>query len=364
MLKKITVIALIVMLVMLLTTAVLAPFAVSQVAEQVTTVVDTYSTQKERLTIPAEGVKTVSFDHGQWVQSMELLPSPDGEIHVYSDEYAVRDSQFSYSIDKEHGHLEIGRYPLGGWNGLSALTPDNLMVSLSGLFNQNDPSVQLYLPKGIAYDLDSWMVGVNHWKEDEVETYYAEQSGDYNQKEEASIVSPDAQPVEPDKDAANTPDPESDIRKKAVEKATLNNGALLEAARSYADNGDDTAFWDAVSPMLEELADLYAEQVMLSGSENWLEIDLSETFREYMSLQLEESLLEVEQERLEKAYRNNLITKAEYYESDLELDYEQETIENTLDGMDAAEDLLERIERSNGVTTLFVEGFDSDRIMM
>jgi len=149
-----------------------------------------------------------------------------------------------------------------------------------------------------------------------------------------------------------------------VEKATLNNGALLEAARSYADNGDDTAFWDAVSPMLEELADLYAEQVMLSGSENWLEIDLSETFREYMSLQLEESMLEVEQERLEKAYRNNLITKAEYYESDLELDYEQETIENTLDGMDAAEDLLERIERSNGVTTLFVEGFDSDRIMM
>ena len=49
---------------------------------------------------------------------------------------------------------------------------------------------------------------------------------------------------------------------------------------------------------------------------------------------------------------------------DLELDREQETIENTLDGMDAAEDLLERIERSNGVTTLFVEGFDSDRIMM
>ena len=67
---------------------------------------------------------------------------------------------------------------------------------------------------------------------------------------------------------------------------------------------------------------------------------------------------------MEKAYRNNLITKAEYYERDLELDYEQETIENTLDGMDAAEDLLERIERSNGVTTLFVEGFDSDRIMM
>ena len=101
MLKKITVISLIVMVVMLLATAVLAPFAISQVAEKVGTVVESYSIQEERLVIPAEGVKTVSFDHGHYISAVTLLPSPDGDIHVYSDGYAVRDSQFSYSIEKE-----------------------------------------------------------------------------------------------------------------------------------------------------------------------------------------------------------------------------------------------------------------------
>ena len=56
MLKKITVISLIVMIVMLLATAVLAPFAVSQTAEAVTSVVESYRVQKGRLVIPAEGV--------------------------------------------------------------------------------------------------------------------------------------------------------------------------------------------------------------------------------------------------------------------------------------------------------------------
>ena len=358
--KKICIAALIVFLVSLVAGAVLAPIAIADIAESTGPVNQAHSQMEERFSLSAEGIKTVSFDNGSYIRTMRIKPSPDDQIHVWSDGYVALSSQFSYAMNSEMGHLEVGRYEKLGHDSVSWLSRSNLPLMLARAFNRETPSVELYLPQGVAYDMDSWSVGMTE-VDPEVEVYYAHQTGEYNQLEEAPIVPPDAEPAAPEEHMPDVPVSETDIRKIAVERATESNGALLEAARDYAETGDEQAFWDAVSPIISELAGLYAEQAMLADGAVWQGIDLQSAFEQYMTLQTAESLLELKQERLEKAYRDGLILKVDFYEQDLELDSEQELLEEERDAMEEMEELLERIERSNGVTTLLVEGFDADR---
>ncbi len=363
MLKKITVISLIVMIAMLLATAVLAPFAVSQVAEAVGTVVETYSTQEERLVIPAEGVKTVSFDHGRWIQSVELLPSPDGDIHVFSDEYAVRDSQFSYSIEPEHGHLEIGRYSTNGWNGLSAISPDNLMISLSSLFNQNDPSVQLYLPKGVAYDLDSWMVGINHWNEAEVETYYAEETGEYN---DGTVYKDGTMFIEPEPDISQQP--VVDVPLTQEEQTALRDsldlaGMNLDGAyQLYLELGDTERLWNDIGTAIDEAHILYQKLLISSGLSADEMVNLAPNIYEVLQLYAEQNQVECDRLRLQRQYRDGLLEKEDFYMQDLELDHREEELDNTLDTSeyDRIEDMIDELEERLGLHTLFAEELDLD----
>ena len=363
MLKKITVISLIVMVVMLLATAVLAPFAISQVAEKVGTVVDAYSTQEERLVIPAEGVKTVSFDHGHYISAVTLLPSPDGDIHVYSDGYAVRDSQFSYSIEKEHGHLEIGRCHRSDLNGLSAITPENLMVSLSGLFYPNGVSVQLYLPKGIAYDLDSWMVGINHWNEAEVETYYAEETGEYNDgtsyKDGTMFIQPEPDiSQQPVADVPLTQEEQTALRER-LDLAGMN---LDGAYQLYLELGDTERLWNDIGTAIDEAHILYQELLISNGLSADEMVNLAPNIYEVLQLYAEQNQVECDRLRLQRQYRDGLVEKEDFYMQDLELDHREEELDNTLDTpeYDRIEDMIDELEERLGLHTLFAEELDLD----
>lgn len=365
MLKKITLISLIVMIAMLIVTAVLAPFAVSQVADAVASVDDAYSIQEERLTIPADGVKTVSFDYGKWIQSVELLPSPDGAIHLFSDGYAVRDSQFSYSIEPEHGHLEIGRYNTGNWNGLSAITPDNLMVSLSSLFNHNEPSVQLYLPKGIAYDLDSWMAGVNHWNEADVDTYYAEETGEYN---DGTVYKNGEMPIQPEPVTPQQPIVEVPLTAEdqtALRDSLESLGNDLRAAYDlYLEEGDGNLLWDDMGSQIDQAHILYQE-LLLSGNPHVSVdemVDLAPRIYEVLHLYAEKNQTECDRQRIQRQYRDGLLEKEDFYMQDLELDRREEELENTLDTpeYDQIEDMIDDLEARLGLHTLFAEELDLD----
>ena len=152
--------------------------------------------------------------------------------------------------------------------------------------------------------------------------------------------------------------PPQDQQITAADQVRNSNDALIDAARSYAQTGDADVFWKAVDPMLDDLSALYGQQMADLNGQN-----MQKEIREYMSLQMEESLKEVEEERLEKAYRDGKLTRSEFEKQEKELERQQEQLENKLDRMETTEEMLERLERGNGTYTLFVEGFDEERIV-
>lgn len=357
MIKKISIVSLIVLIVVLVTGALLAPLAVADVMEATAEIDAAYSQMEERLVIPADGVSTVSFDEGNFIQSVQVMVSPDEAIHLFSNGYIAIDSSFSYSVDYSTGHLELGRYysESSFLRGFSWISRENLPIFLAEALNDVTPQVELYLPAGVAYDLDSWTVG-STTAELGVETYRATETGDYN---DIIISDPiedalDEWEEETLEDSLYRLDAEQ-LRQQTLEAAEKYDERLIEAAMTYYEDGDENAFWEIVEPMYERLASLYDAQLGRSTDEE--SAGYYADFCDYFSVQLQKSLRTLEQQQLEDQWQKNAIAKAEYYERDLELDDDITDLNANLAATESTRQLLDNLEMNNGKITAFVQGF-------
>ncbi len=353
MIKKVSLISLVVFLVVLVSGALLAPIAVADMVEASAEQDAVYGQMKECLVIPAEGITTTSFDEGNFIEHVKVRISPDDKIHLYSNGYTNINSSFSYSINYETGHLDIGRYTENRWNEFAWLSRENLPILLAGIFSESYSTVELYLPAGISYDLDSWMVGTNE-VELGLETYHGYDSealpdeivgGEYDAEYE----------WEEEPDEPQLMDAEQ-LRQQVVEDAEKYNDRLHEAALLYYEDGDEDAFWLVAEPMCERLAALYDAQLGRQNDEESAGYDID--FVDYFHMQLQKSLREVERARLEAQWNNKTIAKADYYERDLELDDELANLNADLVVFESTHQQLVSLEQANGLATGFVGGFE------
>ena len=352
MIKKLSIISLVVLLAALVVGALIAPIAVGDVAKATGNIDANYAPVREQLVIPATGVKTVSFDNGNYIQTVKLHPSPDGDIHVYSDGYTEMDSQFSYALDHATGHLEVGRYLLNNWKSLSWLSRENLPILLARGFNSETPCVELYLPAGVAYDMDSWRVGET-FADPGVETYYARSTGDYNQlteTEEGLLTDETSQAAQEQSQV---------LRDLAAESDEL----LLSLCRRYAADGDEALFWQNAEPLIGSVAAAYAQRAAYAdGLGQWRDMDLETAIFEYMYWVCTQTRLDLEELRLERAYHQGGLTKTDYYAADLANDDAEQEAEDNLEAREELHDLLENIQEMTGAHSLLVDGFEPETL--
>ena len=352
MIKKLSIISLVVLLAALVMGALIAPIAVGDVARATGDIDAAYAPTEELLVIPAEGVKTVSFDNGNYIQTVRLHPSPDGDIHVYSDGYTQMESQFSYALDHATGHLEVGRYLLNNWKDLSWLSRENLPILLARSFNSETPCVELYLPAGVAYDMDSWCVGET-FADPAVETYYARSTGDYNQLTETE------ERLLTDETSQAAQEQNQTLRDLSAESDEL----LLDICRRYAADGDEALFWQNAEPLIGSVAAAYARQAgYADGLGQWRDMDLEPAVYEYMYWVCAQTRLDLEELRLERAYRQGGLTKTDYYAADLANDDAEQEAEDILEAMDELHGLLENIQDMTGAHSLLVDGLDPETL--
>lgn len=357
MIKKISIVSMIVLIVVLVTGALLAPLAVADVMEATAEIDAAYSQMEERLVIPADGVSTASFDEGYYIRYLRVKVSPDEDIHLYSNDYIASDSSFSYSVGLNTGHLEIGRYynESSFRRGFTWISRENLPVLLAEALSDSTAQVELYLPAGVAYDLDSWAVG-STTVETGVETYRATETGDYNDITISDPVEDDWDEWEEEtlEDSLYRLDAEQ-LRQQTLEAAEKYDERLIEAAMTYYEDGDENTFWEIVEPMYERLASLYDAQLGRSTDDE--SAGYYDDFCNYFSVQLQKSLRTLEQQRLEAQWQENAISKADFYEQDLELDDDITDLSADLAAIEGIRQLLDDLEINNGKTTAFVQGF-------
>lgn len=341
MLKKLMIVSSIVLLVCLMAGAVLTPMAVADTISMADKTSDKYSAVNEQLSISSDGITEVSLENGRIVEKLVVKPSPDGKIHVYTDGFHEPDTQFTYVVNEEQQFLTLSNYWRGDYNPWKSLTRENILKQIVREFSRRSPYVELQLPDGVAYDLDSPTV----WEAEidpQVESIHSGRYSDPWEHDDAAdeYDEGDEMPLE-------SIDPASGLTAEQMLEISrtvmAQNDQMLQAYRAYGENSDQTIFWETANLNISTTAPLLAR---LSGrTDEWEQEELAQVLIEYMTAVAEKSLLEIAQDNLELEYRQGRWDKETYYAMDLDYDREQENWEMRIDDLDSIYDLDEQFDR-------------------
>ena len=359
MLKKVAIGSAITLLVCLIVMALLAPKAVADTIDMAEDMKSKYEAVNEQLSVTPDNVAAVTFSGGYGVQLLQVTPSPDHKIHIYTDDFHLPNTQFTYVVDEETGMMAISNYWRG--NPWKELTRENILKQIVREFSGSTPYVELQLPEGVAYDLHS----INVWSYELDQEVQTMRSGRYGYSEDDEYYD---EPLDGESSSAEPVDPVTGLSAERVLEITRSvmeeNNRMRDTYRAYAARSIEApAFWDTVHPLLGRTAKLLAP---LAGyADEWETDELADQLNQYMDLAVTRNLSKIGQKRLDQQYLAGEIEKEEYYSRDLEYDSEQSNLEDQMNSVDydgSMDDLFDRFEQALGFELVFAEDVDLEDI--
>lgn len=321
MLKKISIGSAILFLVCTLVSIALLPFVIDDVGKMVSQYESTHSGYVHFYEKDATGITTIYLS--DYYEDLEISESTDGMIHAYYREAIPYQVSYAEMQDNQ-GELTLDRrFTQGTGNNFSReYMVESVLYSLSPLRQ----SYRLEVPKGVAV---------------KVRDYYRLENP---QELDVSLYEPQPTPEELaiEQAAALT-------REQAREYYSDTVSIKAELNRILGEYRQGTITQEEWEQRTED--QLYKYETLLeklfSVTESLQDKDYSSAVRK-LRYDLQEEMIEIQQDELEKKFRQGEIGKEYYYQQDLELEQKKEEAEQMQESYDYADDILDMAESIYG----------------
>ena len=340
MIKKILLISGSIMLLCIIGAAVLVPIAVADSVDAAAQLDLIYNEMKEAASFSGEGVTQVQFTGSSWTERLEVVTSPDEDIHVYTNGYRMTDTRYDFRLSEE-GELEI--YVERSAPGIASLTKDNLLKAFAAQMNNRwENQVRLALPAEVAFNLD-----VNVWAlriDDGVKTIEPPQEHPDLEWETPPEIAQEAE-------GELTPERLLGLSTQLREC----NDNLVEYYRQIRANTlTDEDFWQQAPIYLEESRDILGWVYQGEMDRDVFKAELME----YGEKMAQYNIIVLQREYALEQYEQEQITKESFYEIDLKLDDLAETVEEQLEPLRYLEEIIPSLERQLNLDALIDNTID------
>ncbi len=154
MLKKTAIISAVILAVCLVAFFALSPLAISDSVALAQQAAPSYAVLTEISKYSAENIQVVSLS-GRWINSLEVRPSSDSKIHIFTDNYNVASPVFRPRPSGD-GTLEL-YCAFEEPSPITLLTRENIQrLIVASLNNTSLNKIILELPVSVAFDPDAY----------------------------------------------------------------------------------------------------------------------------------------------------------------------------------------------------------------
>lgn len=150
MVKRTAAISAIILVICLLLFAAICPLAISDSVKLAQQAAPHYEELQKLFQYSAEGISSVSLV-GQWIDSLEVRPSNDNQIHVLTDNYRIFPANITPRVQNGY-ELELV-YTINYPSTLALLTQENIERALTAQLNNTSINkIVLELPASVSFN--------------------------------------------------------------------------------------------------------------------------------------------------------------------------------------------------------------------